>query len=330
MILNMNDALTLMHLSKPFQDALLIIDAASTENELLLDMPSIACNKGQIHEVIWYDNVPKGTLLGYNMGIKPNNTQILQKTEGLALLASACTVDKRMADDSGDKNALINFESRAHIEGMGRQQAYISMYGDKGKNPLSIDGLATRTRRRKAATFVDVADKLGYTAGTNVTSLYMAALGPKLLHFLFNPAFGKSGVKKEDNGAQRITHGDGGFSYIYELVFSMEWGIAAEHPDCLWCLGNIDRNAILTGGDEMRAKFIDLVLHHQKLLPKGGATNALYGNLDVIEMIEKIARDKEVVVHVDTDPWGKPVDMINGMRLRRMDVIPTDASEKVA
>jgi hypothetical protein len=50
-------------------------------------------------------------------------------------------------------------------------------------------------------------------------------------------------------------------------------------------------------------------------------TAALYGNIKVKQLVEKAARDKQVVVFSEKDPWGKPVNIINGMRLRRMDVI---------
>ena len=330
-IRNMNDALTLMHLTKPFKDASLIIDAASTENEMLLDMPSIACNRGQVHGYAWYDDVPKGDYGMYNTGIKPNNTQVQHKQEGITLIRSAIEIDKQMVDDSGDKAAMLNFESRAHIEGMGRQQAYISMYGNRSKDPRGIDGFATRVRTSKCKTFENFnVDPV--PANTAVTSIYIAALGPKFTHFLYSPTFGNMGVKKEDMGVQKRIYSDTSFDFVYNVLFAMEWGIAIEHPDALRCIGNIDVEKVKArtdAGKSERERLIDAILHAQHLLPKGAGTYAIYGNLDAVELIEKCAREKEVVVHPETDPWGKPVTMINGMRVRRMDVIPTDKSEIV-
>jgi hypothetical protein len=332
---NMNDALTLMHLSKPFQDASLIIDAASTENELLLDIPSIACNRGQVHEIRYSDQLPKPTNSMYHMGVKPNNTQILVKKEGIMMSKSMVSVNKRMVDDSGDKTALLNFESRTHIEGMGRHQAWHSIYGDKNKDPTAIDGFATRVRRKKHKNFVSlpltVAGVETDAGDAPVTTLYIAAMGGKGVHYLYNPSFGNIGVKKTDKGEARIEYADGSVDWNYEVLFEMEWGVATEHPDSLWAIGNISPKAIKDGGWDgaLAERFIEQILHIQKLLPRGGMTHGLYANLDVIEMIEWIARKREFVVHPETDPWGRQVSTINGMRVRRMDVIPTDISEKV-
>jgi hypothetical protein len=72
---------------------------------------------------------------------------------------------------------------------------------------------------------------------------------------------------------------------------------------------------------EKRERLIDTVLEVQDCLPAGSMTQALYGNIKVKQLVEKAGREKQVVVFSEKDPWGRPVNLINGMRVRRMDVI---------
>jgi hypothetical protein len=73
-----------------------------------------------------------------------------------------------------------------------------------------------------------------------------------------------------------------------------------------------------------RERFIDLVLEVQNYLPQWSVKTALYGNLAVKLLVEKAAREKQVTVYPEKDPWGNPVSIINDMRVRRMDIIKSD------
>jgi hypothetical protein len=317
-----------MHLSKDIEDAALIIDAASSENAFLLDAPNIACNSGEVHKVTFYDTLPKAELQGYNIGVGSNTSQVQGKTEGIAKLGIYSAVDKSLAEAGGNARQIYNFEARTHIEGMGRQMADIILYGNKNKTPLSIDGLATRYRKKKSPYFIPFKELTA--KADNITSLYICALGPKNLHLLHNPNSGSIGVKREDRGYQDwvVTSGTDGAKRLLCHVdfFSAHFGLAVEHPDSVYCIGNIPTTGM---SKDDREKLIDMVLHVQKLLPRSSTTKVMYGNLSVEELVEKAAREREVVVSPEKDPWGNPVNLINGMRVRRMDSIETGGDECV-
>ena len=102
--------------------------------------------------------------------------------------------------------------------------------------------------------------------------------------------------------------------------FTAQFGLAVEHPDSVKRICIIPTDGSLTKAD--RELLIEMVLHAQKLLPPGGmTTTVIYGNLAVEEIIERAAHEIEITVFPERDPWGKPVNMINGIRVRRVDVI---------
>ena len=79
-----------------------------------------------------------------------------------------------------------------------------------------------------------------------------------------------------------------------------------------------------TDGKNKRTKLIGMILHCKNMLPSEAQTACLYCSLDVQEIIGKAGRENEVTVKPDTDPWGTPVQMAGGMRMRRLDVIRND------
>jgi hypothetical protein len=102
--------------------------------------------------------------------------------------------------------------------------------------------------------------------------------------------------------------------------FVAQFGLAVEHPDSVKRICNIPTDGSMTAAD--RKLLIEMVLHAQKLLPPGAVSTVIYGNLMAEEIVEMAARELNIQVNPnDKDPWGHPVNIINGMRVRRVDVI---------
>jgi hypothetical protein len=115
---------------------------------------------------------------------------------------------------------------------------------------------------------------------------------------------------------------------MYVTAYEMQFGLCIEHKDSVFRIANIPTSAgKLDAAD--RERLIDMVLETQDYLPVGAATKVMYGNIAVKQLVEKAGREKQVVVFSEKDPWGNPVSLINGMRVRRMDVIKSDVSEYV-
>jgi hypothetical protein len=325
----MNDRLTSLEIARRFanREAALIIECLSMTNEILRDMPNIACNHGEWHEHLLRDTYPKAELRSYNQGVGEAASQTRVVREGLAEIAIYSVVDARMAKNSGREKEIYSQEATGIIMGMGVQMAEYLIYGSKNRDPRCIDGLDVRYR--SAADSRNVFKFAGTGAPPNpsnkCTSLYICSLGAKHLHLLHNAAStGTAGVHREDRGYQDRKMDSGGHMMAHVDYFIAQFGLAAEHPDSVKRICNIPTDGSMTAAD--RALLIEMALHAQKLLPPGAATTVVYGNLMAEEIVERAARELNIQVNPnDKDPWGHPVNIVNGMRLRRVDVIKDSA-----
>lgn len=326
-ILNMNDQLTQYEVAKRVnQKDAVVIELFNLENELNIDAPHIPCNRGQVHEVVIRDTYPEAEFHGYNMGSGSAATTFRSKAEGLCYADIYAEVNKKLADDSGDFRAYFSAEAEGIVKGMGRQKAYISLYGDKSANPYQCDGLHTRLKK---GDHVLAFETTAAATGKAPTSIYVIAFGRDKFHYIHSPAFGNAGVKKGEpkevhiETAPRANGGTNGKMDVYQSHFEMEFGMAVEHPDSAWRICNVptDPSYWAVDGKAKRERLIDLVLRVQDYLPSGSATAGLYGNIRVKQLVEKAGREIQVAVFSEKDPWGRPVSLINGMRVRRMDVI---------
>jgi hypothetical protein len=292
-------------------------------NELMIDTPHIACNHGEWHEYMIRDTYPRAQLRAYNQGVGEVATQTRVGREGLSEIAIYSPVDSRLAKASGREKELYSQEGVGIIKGMGVQMAEYLIYGSKNADIRCIDGLDIRYRNTGDSRNVFVFEPdsgIATNPSQRCTSIYICALGTNNMHLLHNSAAtGTAGVSREDHGYQDRAMATGGHMPAHVDYFIAQFGLAVEHPDSVKRICNIPTDGSMTRDD--RAKLIDMILHAQKLLPPGVGTVAIYGNIFVEEIVEKAARELEVVVSPEKDPWGHPVNVVNGMRVRRMDVI---------
>jgi hypothetical protein len=208
--LNMNDTLTQYELAKRanFKDAV-VIELFNLEDEMNIDTPHVACNRGQVHEYILRDTYPEAEFHGYNMGSghkarSSTATQFRSETETLCYADIFSKVDKKLADDSGDVGAYRSAEDEAFVKGLGRQKSFVSIYGDKNKNIYQIDGLHTRLKGGKNPHVVQFVKTDDLELDAACTSIYVCALGRDKFHYIYDQKFGNTGVKRADKGAQTV------------------------------------------------------------------------------------------------------------------------------
>ena len=314
MELNMNDRLTAYEVSRRVgKDVPLLIEALAMKGDIIKDLPLVACNRGEIHEVLIRDTYPKAEAHGYNMGAGSAAAQTRTVTEGLMMLSEYAWVDKKLADASGNVRELRHSEAAGILMGMGRQLNEIAVYGNKAKNPYEINGLAQRYK--SAARDPRHVIGFGGTAADNLTSVYVAAIGPKLLHLICNKHFGSgAAIEHIDRGVQDFDVGNGKKLMVYLSHFTTQFGLAVEHPDSVFRIASVPTSPAYWGADgkNKRTKLIDMILHCKNMLPSEAQTTCLYCSLDVQEIIGKAGRENEVTVKPGTDPWGTPVQMAGG------------------
>ena len=304
-------------------DAFTIIETMALTNTMLQELPIIEANDGAVHTSVVRRSYPGGEHRIYNRGVGSKSSQTDTVQDVICMLETFSDVDERLAAHGGNPKALYQSEAQAFLIGMGENQAADLIYGNHAKNPAEISGLAVRYNKVS-----DHCIDFGGT-GNNLTSVYLIAAGPKACHLIYPRGSSSVGVKREDLGVNRVTDPqDSAKSFMAHTDhFLAEYGIAIAHPDAVIRIGNIPVD--LT--QQRRADLVEIILRYQKRLTKGIVNTVLFANEDIIYQIERAGREAQCVVFSETDPWGKPVTNINGMRFRAQDsILSTEIASDLA
>ena len=317
-ILNMSDQMTALEIVKRANnpEAWRILEIMARTNEMLTDVPAYEANNGTINKVLVRKTKPEGTTRIYNRGVGRTATQTKERQDRIAMMTAYSLVDASMVAHSGNVNAARMSEAQAIIEGMGLTQSELLVYGD-GSKADEFDGLMARLNDPNDSCFID----MGGT-GDELTSLFLCAIGKNQFHLIYPKGSSSVGVSHVDKGIETVTDADGGEYEAYRSYFEAQFGIAVPNPEAIIRIANIPKDA--TGDD-----IVDKVLEAKRKLPKGATTYAMYSNQGILIKIDKAARDKGNVVHMQADPWGKEITHIREIRCRQMDVI-LDTESRVA
>jgi hypothetical protein len=308
---NVADRLTALEMvrrtSQPWPNR--IVECVTQTNQLLLDMPFIKCNNGTYHTFTRRMILTNASVRSYYEGTKTVATQTKQVDEPTALFQAVAEIDADMADDTGDAAATQRTESIGVINGMGIQQARNMIYGRRDPDQKNgLDGFATRLAKLGDKVF-----DMGGT-GSNLTSLYLCALGDMFLHGIYPESSGMVGVSVEREGKQTEKDENGGKYQVYRTYYKHRYGIALEDPRSIIRLANIP-------ADIDPEELVDTVLSKGRRLPEGASTYVLYGNYTVLDIIDKAAYKKGNVIYPTTDPWGRPLTMLRNFRVRTVEAI---------
>ena len=307
-ILNMTDQMTALEIVRRANapDPFKIIELMGLTNEMLLDVPAYEANNGVRNISLQRNIKPMGTHRIYHQGVGKVATQTKPVEDRIAMMAEYSDVDARLLAHSGNIKAARMSEAIAIIKGMGLTQAQTLIYGD-GSKPEEFAGLMERYN-----SFADVVNAGG--TGSNLTSIYICAVGPVLFHLIYPKGSTSVGVSREDRGLIDAKDSDGNEYPAYRDYFSAEYGLTIKDPKAVRRIANIRANM---SGDDL----VDLILETKAKMPQGAASYVMYSNADILIKLDKAGRDRTNVVHSATDPWGKPITMVRDIRCRRMDVI---------
>jgi hypothetical protein len=312
-VLNAADRLTALEAVKrtgqPWPNR--IIECLTQINEILMDTPATEANNGTVHTIVRRKTLAAASARRYYEGTPTVATQTDTVTEYTQMWQAISNVDAALADNTGDAAAFRKTEAIGILNGMGIQQARDLIYGSrKAAGGIDIDGFATRLAKIDNKTVFDAGG-----TGSNLTSLYIAALGERFLHLIYPRGFGTVGVKQEDTGRRLVTDATGKNEFpVYTTVFESQYGIALEDPRALIRIANI-------AADTDPEELILLILKILRRLPNGANTYVLYGNFTIRDIIEKAAIEKNNVIYTTEDPWGRPLTMLRNLRVRTVEAI---------
>jgi len=300
-------------------DAFTIIETMSMSNTMLQELPAAMANDGAVHTSLQRQSYPGGQHRAYNQGVGKKASQTVPVRNWITMLEAYSDVDLALAEHSGNPSGLYQSEASAFLVGMGLDQADDLIYGSHADNPAEIDGLATRYGKLGERCI-----NFGGT-GNSLTSVYLVAAGPQACRLIYPKGSSSVGVQRIDVGVWYAKDGgDPAKEFrVHRDHFKAEYGIAVEHPDAVIRICNIPSALDKT----QRGELVEMILRYQKRLTKGIVNTVLFANQDVLYQIERAGREAQYAVHPEADPWGRPVSVINGLRLREQDAILSTESQ---
>ena len=321
-ILTINDKLTLlerMHRNSENADAARIIEALSQTNSILQDAPAIEANERTVHTSVVRTALAHGTHRIYNQGIQTSASQTKVVHDVVCELAGYSYADKKLVDEAANPTEFLNGEVSSFIEGMGQDQAEDFVYGNHGADSAYMDGFAIRRPKIDEKLCID----MGGTTTGKLTSVYIVKWARDKAHVIFPKGASGCGVSRVDKGVQTVDAPSGGKMEAYVNYFTASYGLAVRNDKSLIRLANID--TATTKADDV----IKTILKASHNLAIGDGTICIYGNADVLSLLDVATVDKSNVCYTDKDPWGNELLKIRTMRLRQVDAI-LSTEDKIA
>lgn len=293
-----------------------IVELLSVTNEMLLDAPMQMANDGTVNTSVVRSALPHGTKRVYNQGVGVGASQTDTIHDVCAQVAIYSEVDKDLVDNSPNKGETLMNEQIAFIEGLSQDMADDIFYGNHSSDPASIDGFATRRASLEAKKCIS----MGGSTSNKQTSVYLVKWGPNNVKYIYPRGASGLGVNVVDKGVQTVTAPDGsGKMEAYQTYFKADYGIAVKNPAALIRICNIDMADDLTD-DEAQA-LVKKILKAKAYLPQGDGTVSILCNADIASVFDQATLSKSNVVYTAEDPWGRQINMLRDMRIRRCDAI---------
>lgn len=289
-----------------------IIEQMSITNEMLLDAPVVEANDRTVNTQVVRTALPSGTHRVYNQGVGSAASQTDVIHDVVAQLAIYSKVDASLVRNASNPQDFLMGEQAAFIDGLAQDQAEDILYGNHTTDPACINGFATRRNKLNTVNTFSA----GGTAAGAETSIYLIKWGNQNVKYIYPREASGLGVQRIDKGIQTIAAGVGTGEYeAYVNYYQCDYGIAVGDPRSLIRIANIDL-ATISGED-----LIKKVLKYKAYLPQGDGTVSILCNKDVMSLFDIATVDKNNVVYTAEDPWGRQLNMIRDMRLRRCDSI---------
>ncbi len=148
-----------------------LIEILNQQNEMLDDIPWMACNDGTRHRTSIRTGLPQGTWRMLYQGVQPSKTTRAQITDTCGMLENYSEPDKALVDMSRDPAGFRLSEAKGITEGMTQQVAQALIYGNQNVVPQMFTGLSPRYNSLTAATGANIIDACG--TGLDNTSIWL-------------------------------------------------------------------------------------------------------------------------------------------------------------
>lgn len=332
--------LTLMDLARrtdPDGDVADVAELLSQANEMYEDLVWKEGNTNVGHKYTVRTSIPSGSWRQINQGVPVAKSTTAQGFANCGMLEGNSSVDRKLADMSGNPTKFRYDEDNAFLQGMSQTIAGQFIYGNETTNQAAFTGFEAfynTVNTSTANNAVNVFD--GGGIGSNNTSLLLMGWGPRSLYGVF-PKASKAGLELTPLDKVELLYDAAGNSYRgYTTWFKQEAGFCVEDWRYGARIANLDVTSAGLGGPSP----YDIYAHLAQLLlriPKttriiSGITEtdakseagdghrlAIYANRTLRGFMDiQAIRDKNVLLS-PKDYAGQPVEEFRGVPVRIID-----------
>lgn len=259
-----------------------IIELLKENNAILDDAVAVECNMGTKHRTTVRTGLPAVTWGKFYQGISQSKSTTAQVDDTTGFVEQLSSIDTRLLDISGNRNAVRLTEAQASLEAISQEVASTLIYGNDGTDPTKFLGLAPRFNDTTAVNGGQIVDAGG--TGADNTSIWFVTWGDNQCHTLY-PQGTMAGVSRKDKGEQRTLDASSNPYFVEEELFCQHMGLTVRDWRYVSRVANIDVSDLQAGSVDiyrfMRQAFWKIKQHR---LP--GTRMAIYCNADVCEALD--------------------------------------------
>ncbi len=316
-----------------------IVELVAKKVEMLDDMTVVAANNGTALETTVRTETPTPVWTAYYGGIPSNKGSKAKIKVSCGRMATKILVDKKLYDESKDKDAVLEDEISANITGMRNELANAMIYGLLKENPLGINGLFKHysaydndnTDDTDSAHYV--LNALGVSGNssdkTRLGSIAIVGWSPNTITAFHPENSGTAGIEKSDKRVTDIVDPDQGGDATYEAYLQyIYWtlGLAVRDYRYGGRICNIQRNLMLTKGKE--GDYVELIDRLSQRVLDDDVKQAIYMDKQMWENIcvlySRLTRANAITfAHVE----GRKEKKLYGIPVRIMDPMKVNEAE---
>lgn len=259
-----------------------IIELLKENNAILDDAVAVECNMGTKHRTTVRTGLPAVTWGKFYQGISQSKSTTAQVDDTTGFVEQLSSIDTRLLDISGNRNAVRLTEAQASLEAISQEVASTLIYGNDGTDPTKFLGLAPRFNDTTAVNGGQIVNAGG--TGADNTSIWFVTWGDNQCHTLY-PQGTMAGVSRKDKGEQRTLDASSNPYFVEEELFCQHIGLTVRDWRYVSRVANIDVSDLQAGSVDiykfMRQAFWKIKQHR---LP--GTRMAIYCNADVCEALD--------------------------------------------
>ena len=330
-----NSAYTLpeiMRSKAPDGSAMHVIDVLSQKVPMVEEGYWERANGDTTHEMLRAVTEPTGTLVRYNEGTPNSVATTVPISEPLCRIEDRLQIDTRILEKAPDPVGYRREREAMHSRGLIKTFHNVvfskpdgGVYGDRGKDLKSIDGLG----KRYGAVAAGSVKSNGGAVASSMASIWIVKHGPNGVMFTYPKTMNRT-LTVQDMREQPAYDASGNRYEVVMTKMAWEFGLAVADPRAVKRLCNITFNNSANdfgGVNNASALGEEALIDLIEGLPMGDTSGtAIYVGASMMAAFRKRINSKSNLFFTMESVWGRNQLTFQGIPIIRVDALAADES----